>query len=59
MGRNRRGTTGFSTPQAERTNKKVGLTLPPEAIERLEALAKARGRTKSEVVAELLLAAKA
>ena len=56
--RKRSPSAWYSTPQAARTNRKVGLTLPPEAIERLDELAAERGTSKSEVVADLILRAK-
>ena len=55
MSRNARNTAHYSTPQSARHRPKVGLTLSPEAIERLEALVAATGRTKSAIIDALLL----
>jgi hypothetical protein len=46
------------TRQADRTNKCVTITLPPWALVKLAALAKAKKLTKSGVVQELLQKAK-
>ena len=55
MSRNNRTSAHYSTPQAARHRPKVGLTLSPEAIERLENLVASTGRTKSAIVDALLL----
>lgn len=58
MGRNKKDTPGYSTPQDARTNKKVTVTMPPDAVARLDALSKAWTCSKSEVLARLLRGAK-
>lgn len=44
----------YSSPQTARRRPKVGLTLSPEAIKRLEELAAEAQMTKSEVVETLI-----
>ena len=55
MSRNARTSSHYSTPQAARHRPKVGLTLSPEAIERLGTLVASTGRTKSAIVDALIL----
>jgi predicted transcriptional regulator len=43
-----------TTPNAKRTRPMVTLTLSPEALARLEAIAEARGTTKSGAVEQLI-----
>lgn len=46
----------FSAPGAARRRKAVGFTLSDEARERLDKIAKARKRPKSQIIEELILA---
>lgn len=46
-----------SAKQADRTRKKVGLTLSDNAREALDSLAEQRGESKSEVIESLILGA--
>ena len=43
-----------TTPNAKRARPMVTLTLSPEAVARLEEIAKARGTTKSGAVEQLI-----
>ena len=44
----------YSTPQAARKRPKVGLTLSPEAVEKLEELSAETGLAKSAIVETLI-----
>ncbi|MEJ7728246.1 MAG: ribbon-helix-helix domain-containing protein [Polyangiaceae bacterium] len=48
----------YSTPRAARKRRGIELTLPPECIERLDRLAKAAGKSRSEVVEALIRSTK-
>lgn len=47
-----------TTPNAKRTRPMVTLTFSPEALARLEAIAEARGTTKSGAVEQLIRTAR-
>lgn len=47
----------YSTPARDRKRPPIGLTLSPEALDRLERMAKARGLSRSQVVEQLVNAA--
>jgi hypothetical protein len=57
MGRNAKDTVWASTPNELRNRKRLEVTLPPEALERLEKQATARGFSRSEVLEALIMAA--
>lgn len=55
MGGNPKDSQWFSTKNADRVRKKVEVTLPDEARERLDAWAKKKGLTRSAAVEELIM----
>lgn len=59
MGRNAKESKWASTSNELRKRKRFELTLPPATLEKLEALATARGVSRSEVVEQLVDAAPA
>ena len=54
MAGNPRTSPHYSTPQAARKRPKVGLTLSPEAVERLDELSAESGLAKSAIVETLI-----
>ena len=54
MGRNKKGTPGYSMPRGARKTKGVEVMLTDERRAKLEALAEAWSCSKSEVVSRLL-----
>jgi Mn-dependent DtxR family transcriptional regulator len=55
MGRNLKGTPGYSLSNARRKRKRIELTLSPDVIERLDELARIHG-SKSAAVEALVRA---
>ena len=45
----------YSTPLDARKRKPIGITLSPEALDRLERMAKARKVSRSQVVEDLVM----
>lgn len=57
MGRNAKDSEWFSTPNAARNRKRFEVTLPEDALARLDKIADARGVSRSVVVETLIMAA--
>lgn len=58
MAGNPKGSKWYATPRAERTRKKLEITLSDEARAKLEELAKSRELSLGKTVEALILAAK-
>jgi len=52
------GPSGPSTPRNQRTRRGLEITLSDKARERLDALAKRHEKSRSQIVEELILAAR-
>ena len=54
MSGNPKDSPWYSTPRHMRRRKPLGLTLPEDVLERLDAIARVRGVSRSEVIADLV-----
>lgn len=57
MAGNPKDSPWYSTPRTERRRKGIEVTLPDEALERLERLARARKLSRSAVIEALIMEA--
>jgi hypothetical protein len=57
MAGNPKDSQWYSTPREKRARKGIEVTLPDEALNRLERMAKARKVSRSQVVEALIMAA--
>lgn len=54
MGDNKKGTRGYSMPRAERGNKGVEVMLPPDALEKIDRMARAWTCPRSVAIVRLI-----
>lgn len=58
MGDNKKGTKGYSMPRAERINKGIQIMLPPDALEKIDRMARAWTCPRSVAIVRLIREAK-
>lgn len=54
MGDNKKGTRGYSMPRSERVNKGVQVMLPPDALEKIDRMAKTWTCPRSVAIVRLI-----